>query len=40
MNKEIAFARFIAAHELTSEELKDTEYLENLYANFKEECEY
>jgi|TARA_Y100000385_G_scaffold160074_1_gene166204 hypothetical protein len=31
-----AFSKFISAHELTEEQLKDKEYINDLYNNFKE----
>lgn len=33
----IAFARFVNAHNLSQEELKDTDYLRDIYANFIED---
>ena len=33
----IAFTRFVYFHRLTPQEMDDTEYLEKLYENFKEE---
>ena len=31
-----AFSKFISAHELTEDQLKDKEYINDLYNNFKE----
>jgi len=31
-----AFSKFLIAHELTEEQLKDKEYINDLYNNFKE----
>jgi len=36
MREVIKFAQFIYAHQLSKEEVKDGEYLETLYSNFKE----
>lgn len=33
----IAFVRFVNAHNLSQEELKDTDYLRDIYANFIED---
>ena len=32
----IAFLRFVEAHNLSQEELRDTDYLRDIYANFIE----
>lgn len=33
----IAFVRFVNAHNLSQEELRDTDYLRDIYANFIED---